>query len=393
LLKGKITDYIFAGFFTGIATATKYNGLAIAIAILVAHILSFISTSRNAIPWQKLPIGKKLFLGLVTIAIGFVVGNPFSVLDYSNFRNDFLYNYFVTPVYNGETGNSYGKIFSILQEIIGMPSLAIFTFAFFFSLYLAFITKKNSQTKAITLLLAVALVYYYKFGSFPRLPTRFILPIVPVWLIMSGPFWNKLKKYKTAITVVSIILISYNTACSLYVGKLFSEDPRMLAQLWVQENIRENSAIESTAYSPTWNKIPGVKVKAIQAPWISGRAKIFQQVFKERPEILNLKDNKQRESDRELQWYSRESLMKRNPDYIAINSQYYGRFIEGDKSSLYPSMNQFFQELLHQKYHYYIVFDKESEVAPSWVYPQKIDFLHNRMVILAREDIIRAKSI
>src|SRR5262245_19640683 len=43
LFERKVSNYILAGFFTGIATATKYNGLAIGITIVVAHLLSFLS--------------------------------------------------------------------------------------------------------------------------------------------------------------------------------------------------------------------------------------------------------------------------------------------------------------------------------------------------------------
>jgi 4-amino-4-deoxy-L-arabinose transferase-like glycosyltransferase len=45
LTRAKLSDYLLAGFFTGIATATKYNGLAIGISIAVAHFLSCSSNS------------------------------------------------------------------------------------------------------------------------------------------------------------------------------------------------------------------------------------------------------------------------------------------------------------------------------------------------------------
>ena len=432
-LRGKISDYVFAGFFTGIATATKYNGLAIGITIVVAHILFLSPISWKSIPWKELVLSKKLLVGLSMVVIGFVVGNPFSLLDYSTFVSDFLYNYTVTPVYEGQTGgHSYWKFFSRIIEIIGFPSFLIFSIAFLFSLYLAF-TKRGQciQGGGILLLLSACLLYYYKFGSFPRLPTRFVLPIVPLWLIMSGPFWNKIKSNKIAISVLLLVVISYNAACSFYVGKRFSEDPRMVAQAWVKENIPENSSIESTSYVPRWNWIAGVKLRNTRMPNITGREKRFDHLFKDNPEILERQKNKNKDLyekpkedsvehlnifenplkdtaeireyklkknkdqkfnlDEKIKWYSLEQLMIRKPDYIAINSLSYQRFF-GINRSLYPSINQFFQDLLNEQYPYEIVFDQESKNPPPWVYPLKIDFLHNRITLFARKDLISSKS-
>jgi hypothetical protein len=79
--------------------------------------------------------------------------------------------------------------------------------------------------------------------------------------------------------------------------------------------------------------------------------------------------------------------MKRKPDFIAMNSLYYNRFIEpGLKRDLYLTMTNYFEQLLAEQYAYKIVFDEESKHAPFWVYPHEIDFLHNRVTVLARVD-------
>ena len=84
--------------------------------------------------------------------------------------------------------------------------------------------------------------------------------------------------------------------------------------------------------------------------------------------------------------------MKRKPDYIVVNSLYYNRFIEpGLKRDLYPTITNYFQQLLAEQYLYKIVFDEESKHAPKWVYPHEIDFLYNRVTIFARKDFVPAK--
>lgn len=378
----KITDYIFAGFFTGIATATKYNSLAIGFTIVVAHALSFHQPDL-----RKILLSKKLFVGLIMIILGFLLGNPFALLDYSTFMSDFWYNYVTTPVYDGTiTGHSYWKFFICFKELIGLPSLIIFSIAFIASLYLTFIKKdSHSYTKPIFLLLSVFLLYYYKFGSFPRMEVRFVLPIVPFWLIMSGPFWNKIRPNRMLVLSLLIIIIGYNTVSSLYVGKRFSEDPRMLAQNWVQKNIPNFSSIESTYYTPNWNALPKVKLKDQRSPVISGRKKMFEDIFKNNVVILSLIQKHEGEVEN-VEWYTLEALTNRNPDYIAINSFYYKGFtVDEKKGSFYPGIRDYFNNLIKEEYPYEIIFDQESAKPPAWIYPENIDSLHNRMIIFARK--------
>lgn len=381
-LQGKISDYLLAGFFTGIATATKYNGLSVGIGIVFAHALSF-----NQPAWRKIIFSKKLFLSLFTVLIGFLVGNPFALINYPQFISDFLYNYVTTPIYNGEVGgHNYFTFFSIyIKEIVGLPSLIILSAGILYSLYITATSKDQKTIKPVLLTLIVFLIYYYKFGDFPRLETRFVLPIVPIWLILSAPFWQKLKPYKTAVSVILVILLSYNTVCSLYVGKRFVDDPRMLAQEWVKSSIPKLSSIENSAYIPTWNRLPGVRLKSRNMPFISGRGKLFEKDltsrFKEDSWIIKRWRESQK-SDDSLKFYSLEALVNRKPEYIAINSLYYERFFNNTSlKQLYPEMNQFFNSLISEEYPYKRIFDQESKVPPVWAYPQDIDFLHNRTII------------
>ncbi len=74
--------------------------------------------------------------------------------------------------------------------------------------------------------------------------------------------------------------------------------------------------------------------------------------------------------------------MTRKPEYIAVNSLYYDRFIDGPSGGHYPVIKQFFEDLLDEKYPYKIVFDEETKKYFPWLYPREIDFLRNRMTIL-----------
>jgi hypothetical protein len=390
LSRAKLSDYLLAGFFTGIATATKYNGLAIGISIAVAHFLSCKSNSWKTIDWKQLFFSKKIYLGLFMVIVGFVVGNPFCLLDYQTFKSDFQYNYMVTPVYDGETGHSYWTFFLHVLEVIGLPSFLFCLTAIGFSILLA-VKKTNQriQTETILLSLSVLLLYYFKFGSFPRLETRFVLPLVPFFLILSAVLWNQIKQNKIIVSALALTIIGYNIVCDFYVGSRFLDDPRTHVVSWAKENIPENSSIEADQYTPSLAGASGKNLKETTTPNVSGREKIFAQIFNNDPFIVGSEDDRKRE-EQQIAFYSLKELMKRKPDFVAFNSLYYNRFTEpGLKQDLYPTMNNYFQQLLAEKYPYKIVFDEESKHAPRWVYPREIDFLYNRVTIFARKDIVK----
>ena len=393
LLKGKTVDYLLAGFFAGIATATKYNGLAIGIAIPVAHIFHF-----SRIQWTKIIVNRNLILGLFTVAIGFVIANPYSLLDYHRFVTDFNINYTVAPVLGVNTsGNNYFGFIQRIVEIIGFPSFMIILVTCLYAIYLLFSKKiLETEKKGILLFLVVFLIYYVKFGSFARLPRRFVLPIVPYFLMMSGPFWRKWNNNRKIIYIILILVVGYNIVCDYYVGSRFSNDPRMEAQVWVKENLQPGSSIETESYStnlmkggfcPSWNKIPGVQLNEINMPDFDGRNLLFREKFKSNNLILGTLDSV-KEDGKKASWYSFEQLLARRPDYIAINSLEYKGFINGDKGKYYPSIKTYFINLLEEKYPYKIVFDRTSYQGPWWVYPKDILFLDNRMTIFKRNDII-----
>jgi hypothetical protein len=159
----------------------------------------------------------------------------------------------------------------------------------------------------------------------------------------------------------------------------------MLAQEWVKSSIPKLSSIENTAYIPTWNRLPGVRLKSRNMPFISGRGKLFEKdlTSKFKPDSWIIKRwRESQKSDQSLKFYSPEALVNRKPEYIAINSLYYERFFNNASlKQLYPEMNQFFNSLINEEYPYKKIFDQESKLPPVWAYPQDIDFLHNRTTI------------
>jgi hypothetical protein len=388
LFERKLSNYLLAGFFTGIAAATKYNGVAVGFSMVVAHILSFRIGSWKQIPWKAILFNNKLIAGLLMVLVGFVAGNPFAVLDYPAFASGFLYNYMVAPVYEGQSGHSFIRFFGRMIEIIGMPFFLFSVVAFFVALAALLFGREEWDNRATFLLcLSVLIPYYIQFGMFPRLETRFILPIIPLWMLLSASLWEKLQPYKVAFGFLLVSLIGYNLICSLYVGRRLLDDPRLQAEIWVKEHMPVGSTVEQDIYTPSWVYTSEVQAELKVMPFVSGRERLFRSLFPNN-QFINGTEEDQLLAEEQITWFSEPALTARKPDYVVINSLYYQRFTRpGIRRDLYPSMNQYFSSLLSEAFPYRIVFDQESQNVPAWVYPKEIDFTHNRVTILVRDEI------
>ena len=324
---------------------------------------------------------KKLIIGILSVPLGFVMGNPYAVLDYKKFLEDFLYNYMTTPVYAGSNeGSSYLAFLGSSFELFGVPGSLVYLAALGLSLYwLA--SKKLGSTKGrfVILTYCVFIIYFLKIGGFPRFETRFALPVFPLMLLATGPFWAAIRPKVSA--AICVPLIGYGVLCSLYVGIRFCDDPRMQAQAWVRAEVDREASIESSAYVPHWRKL-GFE-NSYRMPFISTRVRLLREVLKQNPWAYEQLSS--RETD-DISWFSPEELNRRKADYVAVCSLYYERFFSERGQEYYPQVGAFFDGLLQEKYTYRIVFDERSRTYPRWIYPRKIDFLSNRMTILKRGD-------
>ena len=83
LFKNSLKDYILAGLFIGLAASTKYNGALMAGGLVLAHLIRVLSEKNEKI--LDIDSWKRLVLAAVFSTAGFVVGTPYSVLDYETF--------------------------------------------------------------------------------------------------------------------------------------------------------------------------------------------------------------------------------------------------------------------------------------------------------------------
>ncbi|MCS7009440.1 MAG: glycosyltransferase family 39 protein, partial [Chthoniobacterales bacterium] len=308
--KGKA---ILAGLCIGLATAMKYNGLFVCAALPAAVLATM---GWKGILWRG------FWLGVVASPLGFAMGNPGFVFDFPRFYQDFLYNLYVTPVYEGQTNShSYAKFWTFLPEIIGWGGVFLLTIGLvclilFFSSWL----RLSSSRVLVVAAAAVFLLYYWKIGGFPRAATRFVLPSVPFLLLLGAIGWGSVSKYLRKIGVAAfVIVLGYNSLASLEAGFRFLHDPRMPALDWMRTNVGEGEVVENS-YAPNWSKLAGFRGKVIMMPTVTGRASLFPGILPTNP-VLERGIRVHETPPEAVAYFSEEALRSRNPTWIAFTSQ------------------------------------------------------------------------
>ena len=360
-----IFNSMMAGLLAGFATATKYNGLAVAIALPLAHILA--GHSGNLL-FKAIRRPSAWICG-ICVPLGFILGNPYCLLDWHQFKKDFLYNYTVTPVYNGATsGTGYGKFFESFYEIYGLPaSIIIFISCIIGFLAIILNSKKTQVWKVWILSFAVLAFYTYKIGSFPRMETRFVLPAAPFLLLLASAGFVQLLKVKHLFLPIVVALVVYNLICGYFIGQIFINDPRNYVSTFTDQRLQHGGIVEWSKSLPKLEGLPE-KLKIYEIEGGLERTAMFQRMFAENAEILDTVNKK--ESQRTPDWFSVENRKLRNPDYVMWCS------IE-----LEDIVKNHYEALFKESSGYRVIYDATTKEIPSWVYPQRTEFTRNRTTI------------
>ncbi len=179
--EGRFRHYLAAGLAAGLAVATKFSALPIFLAIGIAILYRWAVEGRRS---RALLRGAAL---LLFIGVGFVVGQPYAILDFPAFRNDILEQSRMVrhagmlPYTNQYIG--VPKYLYDLEQMVlwGMgPLLGLAAVAGTLRCCVDTIRKRRM---AEVLLLAWVLPFFAITGSFDVKFPRYLLPIYPMLIL------------------------------------------------------------------------------------------------------------------------------------------------------------------------------------------------------------------
>ncbi len=360
-----MSNSIAAGLIAGLATATKYNGLAVAIALPLAHLLA----CRSGNVFLEFIRRKSSWVCGLCVPLGFLLGNPYALFDWSKFRADFIYNYTVTPVYNGATsGNGYVPFFESFFEIFGFPGTFFLGIALIFGLVFVLLNLRTTKAWQLWLMAAaVFALYTYKIGAFPRIETRFVLPAAPFLLIMASAGFVIFLKARILSISLLVVILAYNLACCWWTGRLFADDPRNYIPEFAKQKLQNGGIVEWSKSNPKLEALP-VKLQIFQIHTGLERAAMFDKMFADNAEIHSMLKAKEVQATPE--WFSVENRKARKTDYIIWST-----------IDLEKIVKKHYDALFNESSGYRVIYDAHSPKLPDWVYPTRTEFTRNRTTI------------
>ncbi|MBC7185666.1 MAG: glycosyltransferase family 39 protein [Calditrichaeota bacterium] len=259
--RGRWPEVVAGGLLTGLAAATKYNVGLVAVPFVLALLMRGNKEGRGFAAAVRDPA---LYVGLASVAVGFVMGCPLVVADPQRFlRGFFTYSdlqaqgkvgvgggffaYFtggLSPGYGVFSHNSVpaaiGPVLMVLG-LIGMLRLLL------------------RPTRTNLLLISFVVPYYLLIGLVNYKTMRQFLPLVPFFTLAAAALvdglmaqvrmQSKWRDFAWAVIVASAV------APELYKDLRWalvmrSPDPRTLAKAWIEEHVPAGTVIAVEKYGP-----------------------------------------------------------------------------------------------------------------------------------------------
>jgi hypothetical protein len=237
------------------------------------------------------------------------------------------------------------------------------------------------------------LPYYLVAGSHHVAEARYVVPLLPPLLILTGKLLSDLTGARSgsvrigALALTGIVL-TFSFLYTVAADLAFVKDSRRAALEWVVRNVREGASIEVTPYAPN---IPQERYRLIRRPWnnkVSETAAIAKSsgLYRTAESVVSrLREASEKLSPRKREqryqtWYdsamaaysaavadfdvSKEGLEVRKPEYLIVSQFYFERF-RNDRES---AEGRFFYELFAGETNYEVVERFKYDLAP-WLNP------------------------
>lgn len=273
LLSDKWSNYLWAGVFVGLAASTKYNGALSSLLVVSAHLLRILKTKEYQKVFDLRSVLQLFSAGALSI-LSFIVGTPFSVLDFRQFiRTDGPTGAFWQFKNVGNTGvithlrQFYDVLFFRLTENFGYVFFIVFLALF------VYLLVKMKFNRPLLLLYAVSFILIYYVSGFKNPRSHYLMISFPMVTLLAGYGLNELfvglrhLKWKLKETVANLVLFVLFLVPFIFgvlvLVSLVSKDTRNVLYDWIQTNVKTNEIIyyDSTVFDPLLEKLDAFDVK------------------------------------------------------------------------------------------------------------------------------------
>ena len=343
--------WLYAAFFSvGLAASSKYNG---GIFVLVP-ILVFFFTEKKGLWQDKLKTIETLFISTALTFLGFAAGTPKALLWMAFYFKRVLPALSRHATYGKTPESIIGFIgqWGALQSALGLALYFLFILAIlYFVIKLLRKWKKEGMQKSIWVLLLAILIFDLPIMVSYNYQARFFIPLMPFLAVIGGLFFDeiyayilksKFKKAHLLLPIVFGLIIFFSFLRVISVRLLLENDPRIAAAEFIT-TLTKGTKLEYTMYPP---EIPADHFdEEYSYP-------IFFTKFEgqEVPEVGPGKPYKTYN-------LGEEGLLKRDTDYLVIDSFTYARCANESIYKTNPVECDFFEELLAGKASYELIGD------------------------------------
>lgn len=244
--KGRWRDYLLAGLMAGLAASTKYNAGVVVVSVAAAHWV-YHGKVRGMIRWNPL---WKLGLSAVAALAGFVLGTPYSVLDYEAFREGFLSQLELGGA--AWSGQSLAPTaWQILAGVVHGTGLVASILALLGILLLV----ARDRRRAL-LVLSFPLAYFAFMAAMELFFVRWVVPLVPFATLLGAYGLEGVidrvpgRSRQLAAAGLLILALLQPTAYSVRLDWLAHQrDTRQEANEWAERNLPAGSKVAVEAFS------------------------------------------------------------------------------------------------------------------------------------------------
>ncbi|HKY38903.1 MAG TPA: glycosyltransferase family 39 protein, partial [Polyangiaceae bacterium] len=238
---------LLAGLLVGLAVSTKYNAVALLAPLLWCQLLQLEAAQKS----ERLQRVLRWYLpALVAIAVGFVLGTPYSVLDYATFSRDVIYELVdkgrSLPALDLGPGWLYHARVT-LPHGVGLPLLLT-------ALAGAVLWLRRDLRTAL-LLLGFPVAWYMGVGSSHYVFVRYVVPLAPALCIFAAyaverftlfleQRWGAGLRARLLLALACsglMVLPLYNVVQWNRLVRL--EDTRVLAADWIERNVPSGQTV------------------------------------------------------------------------------------------------------------------------------------------------------